>query len=140
MLAMVPVLALAAVGLAGSPEVGRVRIEDARVAEAPAGGSVAVSMLLRNPTSSTLVLSGAYTPAASQTVLQRYVKAPGGLVQVEPLAALPLQPGAEVVLAPGAIELQLIGLQQNLRGGLEIPLTLVFGDGTRRLLRIEVEE
>jgi copper(I)-binding protein len=67
------------------------------------------------------------------------VKDKNGMVQVQNLSSMPLPPKSETVLAPGALELQLVGLTQALKDGLELPLTLKFSDGTVRTLRIEVE-
>jgi copper(I)-binding protein len=122
-----------------SAEVMRVEVKDAHVAAADAGGSVAVSMLLVNPTKTRLALVGASTPLAGQTVLQTYAKDKDGLVQAKPVNSLPLLPMSETVLAPGAIELQLVGLTSELQAGLELPMTLKFADSTQRVIRLKVE-
>ena len=138
MMVILPLLAVAAV-VAPSPNVMRVELRDARVEATAAGGSVAVSSLLINPTDSALVLVGITSPIAGQTVLQHYVKDKQGLVQVEMLDSLALPPRSETVLAPGALELQLVGVTQNLDAGLELPLTLKFADGTKRVVRVRVD-
>lgn len=137
MLAILPVLALAVA--APNPDVMKLDVRDAHVAPRAAGGSVGVSMLITNPTSSTLILVGATSPLAGETALQRYVKDAQGLIQVAPVNSLPLPAHSDTVLAPGAVELQLIGLTTELQAGLELPLTLKFADGTKRVLRVEVE-
>ena len=116
-----------------------VQVQDARIAATAAGGSIAVSMMLVNPTSRTVVLVGASAPVAGQTVLQRYVKDRNGLVQLETINSLPLPPMSETVLAPGALELQFVGLTSELVAGLETPLTLRFADGSQKVLRFRVE-
>jgi copper(I)-binding protein len=136
--ALLPVLATAQ-NLAGNPDVFQLRIQSAAVQPTAAGGSVAVSALIINPTSSTLVITGAATPMAGQTLLQRYMKDKNGLVQLVPIEALPLPPHSETVLAPGALELQLVGTTQELQSGLEIPLTIRFAEGTERVVRLHIE-
>lgn len=138
MLALLPVMAMAVVAMT-DPNVMRLQVRDAHIEPAAAGASAGVSMLVTNPTSTTLVLVGASTPMAGETALQHYVKDAQGLVQVAPLNTLVLKPMSETVIAPGALELQLIGLTSELKKGLELPLTLKFDDGTKRTVRLKVE-
>lgn len=138
-----PLLAMVAFvvpAFASASEAMRVELRDARVAATPAGGSVAVSTLLINPTAVPQELVGVSSPLAGQTVLQRYVKDAQGLVQIAALNHLALPPQSETVLAPGALELQLVGVTQDLQAGLELPLTLKFADGTKRIVRVRVVE
>lgn len=137
MLLVIPVLALAAV--APNPDVMKIDVRDAHVIATPAGGSAVVSMLLSNPTSSTLDMVGASTPLAGETTLQHYIKDSEGLVQIAPLTDLRIPAHGEALLASGGTELQLINLTQELKSGLELPLTLKFADGTHRVVRIEVK-
>lgn len=124
---------------APSPLAMKVEFKDARVAATPAGGSVAVSMYVVNPNDTALVLVGAATPVAGQTILQRYVQTRDGMVELTPVNRLPLPRMSETVLAPGAMELQLVGLTTALEAGLEMPLTVKFEDGTERVIRLKVE-
>jgi periplasmic copper chaperone A len=139
MMAILPVLAMAAAVAMPNPDAMRVELRDAHVTATEAGGSVAVRTLLVNPTDSTLELVGVTTPLAGQTVLQHYVKTRDGLYQTAPLNKLVLAPKSETVLAPGALELQLVGVTKPLEAGRELPLTLKFADGTQRVVRVSVE-
>lgn len=132
-----PVLMVAAATLAAPM---RVDLKDARVAPTDAGGSVAISALIFNPAPEMVTVVGASTPMAGQTVLQRYVKDSNGLVQLQQIDKLPLPARSETLLAPGALELQLVGVTQKLQGGLELPLTIKFDNGTSRVFRISVQE
>lgn len=136
MIAVFPVLMAAAVVAAPM----RLDVKDARVAATDAGGSVALSALVYNPSPETVTLVGASTPMAGQTVLQRYVQDKQGLVQLQTIDRLPLPAKSETLLAPGALELQLVGVTQTLQSGLELPLTLKFDDGTVRVFRIKVQD
>ncbi|PZP38673.1 MAG: hypothetical protein DI585_06680 [Pseudomonas fluorescens] len=117
----------------------KLEIRDARADETAAGGSSTVSMLLTNPTDITLELVGASTPLASQTLLQRYGTTREGLLQVVPQPKLLIPARGEVVMAPGALEIQLIGAITEFKQGLELPLTLKFADGTTRVLRVTIQ-
>lgn len=136
-MAVFPAL-MVATALAATPM--RIDLKDAHVVPTEAGGSVAVNALVYNPSPESSSIVGASTPLAGQTVLQRYVQNAQGLVQLQPLERLPLPAKSETVLAPGALELQLVGVTQTLRDGLELPLTLKFEDGTTRVFRIKVQE
>lgn len=125
--------------VAPDPAVMRLEVVDASVAPAKAGGSVAVRMVLANPTPTALRLVGASTPLAGQTLLQTYAPNGQGLMQVQELKGLPLPAKTEVLLLPGVLELQLVGLTADLQPGLELPLKLKFADGTERTVRINVE-
>ncbi|RYG61656.1 MAG: copper chaperone PCu(A)C [Alphaproteobacteria bacterium] len=137
MMAVFPALMIAA-AVAAAPT--RIDLKDARVAPTDAGGSVALSALVFNPAPEPVTIVGASSPLAGQTVLQRYVKDSQGLIQLQAIERLPLPGKSETVLAPGAMELQLVGVTQNLEGGLELPLTIKFDNGTSRVFRVRVQE
>ncbi len=122
-----------------NPAVLQLKLLDSGIKPAPAGGSVAVRMVLENPTEQALTLVGASTPLAGQTQLQTYVQNAYGLTQVQTLKELPIPAKTEVVLLPGVLELQLIGLTTELKPGLEVPLKLKFADGTERTVRLKIE-
>lgn len=117
----------------------RVDVRDGYVEPTAAGGSVAVRGLMFNPSPDDVTLTGAESPLAGQTVIQRYERDARGLVQMRVLESLVLPRKSETVLAPGVLELQLIGVTQELKDGVELPLTLTFGDGTKRTYRIDVK-
>jgi hypothetical protein len=140
---LMPVAAMAApdkghlTGVA-SPAVMGVRVSDAHVAPADAGASVAIAMVLTNPGKATVTLTGAASPLAGQTLLRQYVKGADGLYQLRTLEQVDVPPQFDLVLAPGGLELQLVGLTQPLEAGLEIPVTLKFNDGSQRTVRVAV--
>lgn len=122
-----------------NPASMQLKLLDSSIKPTSAGGSVAVRMVLENPTDQPLRLVGASTPLAGQTQLQTYVQNEYGLTQVQTLKELPLPPKTEVLLLPGVLELQLIGLTTELKPGLELPLKLKFADGTERTVRLKIE-
>ncbi len=125
--------------VAPNSAVMQLKVLDSGITPTPAGGSVAVRMVLANPTDTPLRLVGASTPLAGQTQLQTYVQNAYGLTQVQTLKELPIPAKTEVVLLPGVLELQLIGLITELKPGLEVPLKLKFADGTERTVRLSIE-
>ncbi|TKW61999.1 MAG: copper chaperone PCu(A)C [Blastochloris viridis] len=129
----------AALTVVPNPVSMQLKLLDSSIKPTPAGGSVAVRMVLENPTDQPLRLVGASTPLAGQTQLQTYVQNEYGLTQVQTLKELPLPPKTEVLLLPGVLELQLIGLTTELKPGLELPLKLKFADGTERTVRLKIE-
>ncbi len=137
MIAVFPALMIAA-AVAATPV--RVDLKDARVAPTEAGGSIAIRALVYNPSAEPVSIVGASTPLAGQTVLQRYVQGRDDVIQLQALDRLPLPAKSETLLAPGALELQLVGVTQELQGGLELPLTIRFDNGTARTFRIKVAE
>jgi copper(I)-binding protein len=115
-------------------------ILDASVPPGKAGQSVVVSMFLDNPTSQTVVITGAQTPLAQAGKFQRLAKTDDGLYQLQPLSDVTLPPHTNLVFAPGALELRLLNLQADLSPGYEIPLTLHFTPGGPRTLRLKIGE
>jgi|GEM_PF-98211 len=113
-------------------------VENAHVPQARAGEDVAVTMSLANPTSQTITLTGAATPFADHTLLQRYAKTDTGLVQMQTLNAVAIEPHKQVLFVPGALELRLLQVTTALQTGLEVPLTLRFADGTLRTVRVDI--
>lgn len=137
MLALLPAIVMLAAVPVSLPM--QLEVRDAIATAAPAGGSTAVSMLLTNPTSQTMVLTGATTPMAGQTLLQTYVQGPDGYVQIQPMSRLSIPAGKAALLAEGVTEIQLINLTTQLQPGLELPLTLKFEDGATRVIRLQVK-
>lgn len=138
MLMPLPILALAAVSLPPS-NVMQLEFHDAAVQAAPLHGSAKVSVLIENPTSSTFELVGASTPMADQTMLQRYIKDSHGILQLDPVSTLKLPPKSQTVIAPGTLELQITGLNYELKPGLEVPFNLKFADGSKRTIRLTIQ-
>ncbi|HEX2859957.1 MAG TPA: copper chaperone PCu(A)C [Alphaproteobacteria bacterium] len=116
------------------------RILDASIPAAAAGQSAAVSMMLINPTSSTIVIRGATSPAAQIIRLQHITKTPEGLMQMETQSKLIIPAGSNAVLSPGATELRLLNLTYALEAGFETPLTLIFNDGTTKNIRLHIKD
>ena len=72
-------------------------------------------------------LIGASTPIADSAEAHETVET-GGVMQMRPVAALALTPGAPASFAPGGMHIMLMGLHQPLQPGDSFALTLRFRD------------
>src|SRR3569833_3146067 len=70
-----------------------IKITDAFIPAAKVGQRPAVSLVLFNPTSATVVIRGATSPAAQIIRLQHLSKTPEGLAQMETLSRLIIPAG-----------------------------------------------
>lgn len=118
----------------------RVQVIDARLTPAKPGGDSQLSMLLRNPTSQTLTLSGVSSPLASQTLMQRYTTDADGFKTLTLLPGILLAPEADAVITPGSLEIKLLSVTSALDSTMEAPLVLHFSDGFRRTIRVKIQE
>lgn len=116
----------------------RLELRNALVPEGKAPWSVALSGDLYNPTSDTVVISGASSPVAGQVVPQVYGYDANGLRQVSVPKTLVLAPRGELEFTPGQRELKFIGLRQDLSAGDEVPLYLKDDKGRVQVFRVTV--
>ena len=70
-------------------------------------------------------LIGAESDAARKVELHRSYKQ-DGVMRMEPIEGIPVEPGAPAVLEPGGAHVMLMGLVAPLQAGTEIALTLTF--------------
>ncbi len=70
-------------------------------------------------------LIGASSPVATAAALHESFD-DHGVMKMRPVAALPVQPGKPVALAPGGYHIMLEGLKQSLQPGQTFPVTLTF--------------
>lgn len=111
---------------------------DAFVEPARQGGSVAVRMVLHNPTSDTVAIVGAQSVMAEKVVLNHYVLR-DGVTQIYPLPRVEIPAGADLTVVPFGLELRLMNLKNDVAHGMDVPLELRFANGTVRTLRLGVE-
>jgi len=72
-------------------------------------------------------LTGARAAKAKAVELHQTTMTPDGVMQMRKVEdGLPIEAGAELALSPGGAHLMLVGLEQALRAGEEIVLTLEF--------------
>jgi copper(I)-binding protein len=111
---------------------------DAVVSPTPKGGNTAVRMVLHNPTSETVVITGAQSPMAARVLLNHYVPR-DGVTQLYQLPKVEIPPGAELAIVPYGLELRLMDMVRDITHGMDVPLELRFANGTVRTIRLNVE-
>ncbi len=97
----------------------------------------AAYMTISNSSDATVALVAASTPLAGSVEIHRSVQE-DGMWSMRRLAAVAIPAGGSVELAPGGIHLMLFNMQQALREGDGLPLTLEFDNGETVELDIEV--
>lgn len=106
------------------------RVENAAIRQPPTGAVVAAMyMRLHNKGEATLRLKGAHTPAATQSELHNHLHE-DGMMTMRQVAEIAVPAGASVELKPGGLHLMMIELQQPLRAGDTVPVTLALADGS----------
>ena len=124
--------ALAIAALAGTAQAGEVTALGPLEIDTPwARASIGTArpgvayVTIRNTGEEPDRLVGVETPAAARPEIHAMVEE-DGVVKMRPAGDLEIPPGGEVRLAPGGLHLMLMGLQQPLEEGGQMPLTLVF--------------
>jgi hypothetical protein len=79
------------------------------------------------------------TPVAGRAELHAHMM-DKGVMQMRPVDALALQPGAPAVLKPGGYHVMLFDLKQPLKDGEEFPLTLTFAQAGAKQVTVHVEK
>lgn len=107
---------------------------DAAVARATPPGvpNGAIFFTLRNPSDQPRRLTAARTPVAARAELHNHI-ADNGVMRMRQVPAVEVPPRGEVVFQPGGLHVMLMGLHQGLKPGAQVPLTLVFDDGSLEL-------
>lgn len=115
-------------------------VDDPYVRAVPPGQSNSASFMgLENSSTEDYALVGAESPAAKVVELHVHTMT-DGMMRMRQVERVDLPHGAKVALQPGGYHLMLIGLQRDLVPGESIPLTLIFGDGSKRSLEVPVRK
>jgi hypothetical protein len=99
----------------------------------------AVYGTFKNTSSETLVLVKADTPVSEKVELHTNTVGDFGQMMMHPVDAVNIPAGGEAVFSPGGYHIMLVGLEQPLSVGHEIPVTLTFKNGYVRTFRAKVE-
>jgi copper(I)-binding protein len=108
-------------------------------ARATPGGAQtgAVYMTIVNSGASGDQLVAASTPVAG-TAQVHEMSMNNGVMQMRPVAALDVKPGATVALAPGGYHIMLLGLNRPLKDGDSFPMTLTFAKSGKQDVVVSV--
>jgi len=125
---------------AGEPD-GDDHADDDHVAAAPFGlvalhpwtrataaREALVFVELENGAAGPVTLTGARSPAATSAEIVAF-RLVDGVAAYAPIASLPLDPGAEITLAPFGLAIRLEGLSAPLARGARLPVTLLTDAG-----------
>ncbi len=97
----------------------------------------AAFMALHNGSDADHALVAAESPAAKIVELHAHTM-DGGMMRMRPVEQVALPAGRSVVLEPGGLHLMLIGLERTLVVGEQLPITLIFDDGSRVQVQVPV--
>ncbi|MGO9787024.1 MAG: copper chaperone PCu(A)C [Stellaceae bacterium] len=108
-------------------------------ARATPGGTTngAVYMTIVNSGASSDQLVAASTPVAGSAQLHE-MSMTNGVMQMRPIPALDVAPGATVALAPGGYHIMLLGLKHPLKDGDSFPMTLTFAKSGKQDVVVSV--
>lgn len=99
--------------------------------------SAAVYLTLRNNTHQTITLTGADTEIAGTTMIHRSYEE-NGIMKMDHVMNVTLEPGETVEFAPGGHHVMLMGLSAPLEKGEVFPLTLEFDGKYKRQVIVEI--
>ena len=102
-------------------------------------GHEGVVYLTITDTGSPDTLTGVMTPVAAKAELHQSFD-DHGVMKMRPVAALPIEPGKPMTLAPGGYHIMLMGLKQPLKQGDNFPVTLSFAKAGPLTASVTVEK
>ena len=116
------------------------RISDAWIKNLPPSVPVRAGYLtLSNPTTKTLVVLGFDSPAFARIDLHRTVSE-DGMMRMEAVDELRLDPGVRMRLEPGGLHLMMMQASEPTRPGDRIPVSLRYADGRDQAFEMTVRE
>jgi copper(I)-binding protein len=132
------VVGAAAAKTPSDPKTGGIVLEQAWVRPAPAGVGASVAYgVIRNTGRKPDALVSVATPAARTAGVHVSVSH-AGVMSMEPIASLPLPPGAAVALKPGGLHVMLEGVTRPLKAGETVALTFRFKTAAPLTVRVPV--
>ncbi|MDJ0807079.1 MAG: copper chaperone PCu(A)C [Gammaproteobacteria bacterium] len=128
-------------GLAFAQQVADlVEVKDPYVRAVPPGQPNSASfMALSNTDAQGHALVAAESPVSKVVELHTHTME-DGMMRMRQVEKIELPAGEPVALQPGGLHVMLIGLQQELVPGAEIPITLVFEDGSKLSIKAPVRK
>lgn len=124
-----------------SPAVRALSISQAWLAAAPPGAQeLSAYLVLGNPGTQSLTLSGASTPVAGQMMLMKTGKDAAGRTTMQMVSTLRIPAGGALKILPGQAHLMLQKLKRQPQPGETVALTLKFSDGSARTVQLMVKK
>jgi copper(I)-binding protein len=128
-LTVLAVLLAAACGGSAPPAVpASLSVHGAWVRSADSGTVTAAYLVVSNPESAAVTLTGVASPLA-ESVSMHMTHEMGGLVHMMPVDSAPVGAGDSLVFAENARHLMVNGLRRKLAAGDSLPITLTFTGG-----------
>ena len=103
----------------------------------PGQPNSAAFMTLTNASGQPRALVSAASPAAKTVELHTHVNE-GGMMRMRKVERIEIPAGQTVSLAPGGLHVMLIGLNEELKPGANVDLTLSFDDGSEAKVQAPV--
>ena len=114
-----------------------IEVRDAWIRPAAKGGNGAVYFVIRSSATDEIVSISSDAAAAVEIHESRMN---GDVMEMRQLESVPLAEGQEVTFEPGGMHIMLVGLQQELKAGDEIQITLHFKNYEDTRLSVPVQD
>jgi copper(I)-binding protein len=122
-----------------SREAGGVEVRDAWTRPAAQGGNGAIYFVIENHSAEMQELIGV-TSDVADAVEMHESRMSGDVMEMRQIESIPLGPGEGAVFEPGGLHIMLIGLEQDLKTGDEVQITLDFANYEDILLTVPVQD
>lgn len=99
--------------------------------------NTAAYVMVRNKSAEERRIVKASSTRAGATELHTHTES-GGVMQMRPVAEVPVAARGETAFKPGSYHIMLIGLKETLREGEMVPIDLTFDDGSRETVAFTV--
>jgi len=103
----------------------------------PSVDNTSAYMTLHNTSEQAMELTGAKTPLAG-TVMLHTTMNHDGMLHMQHVSSVSIPAQGELVLESGGMHMMLMDLKQHPKPGDEVELTLLFADGTRQTVKLQV--
>lgn len=124
----------------GKSAADNVMVNNPYVRAVPAGQpNSAAFMTLMNHGDKAVAVVGGSSPAANVVELHTHVHE-GGMMKMRRIDKIDVDAGGSTELKPGGLHVMLIGLQQELKEGINVSVTLKFDDGSSKTIEAPVKK
>ena len=105
----------------------------------PGASATGAFMLIKNTGTQDRKLVKAESPAAKTVELHTHIN-DNGMMKMREVPSIDIKAGGQTELKPGSYHVMLIGMQQALKDGDTVSLTLNFDDGSRQQIEAPVRK